>query len=375
MRIGIDARFLNESGVGRYLKNLLKGLKELDKKNEYSILLLKKDCDNFIETKNFKKILADFAWYGFAEQFNLPKILNKYQFDLVHFPHFNVPIFYSGKFVVTIHDLIHQHHSMNRSTTLNPVTFKIKQFGYGKVFRNAVSKSQKIIVPSNCVKELLIGEWKVNSEKIVVTPEAVDERIISLNSKMSKHHSEDITKKLGVKAPFIFYVGNAHPHKNVEGLIKAFLILRKKYHYLSLVLAGHDHYFWERIKAENVYKDIKYLGQISDEQMVALLKMAEAFVLPSFEEGFGLSLLESMVCRCPVVSSNRASLPEVGGDAAIYFDPDNVSDMVEKISKILKDRKFAKDLIAKGKQRIKLFSWDRLSRQTLEVYGKFVKSK
>lgn len=359
MRIGIDGRFFNESGVGRYIRNLIFNLKTLDKKNEYVIFLLRKDYEFFEETANFKKVVTDFVWYGLAEQFKFPGLLNKHKLDLVHFPHFNVPIFYSGKFVVTIHDLIHQHHAMIRATTLNPLAFGLKQIGYRKVFRTAVTKSQKIFVPSNYVKELLMEEWKVAENKILVTAEAVDANILKLSVK----EAENVSNK-----PYIFYVGNAHPHKNVEGLIQAFLKIKKEHSNLSLILAGHDHYFWERIKKQFQDASIIYKGFISDEELVSLYKGAGAFVLPSFEEGFGIPILEAMACSCPVISSNAGSLQEVGGEAAIYFDPYSPEDMEKKISYVLDDEELRKELIQKGLKRVKLFSWKKLANQTLKIY-------
>lgn len=368
MKIGIDARFYNETGVGRYLRNLISNLQALDKKNSYFIFLQPLDFQKFSETHNLKKVVAPFSWYGFAEQFNLPQLLSRYKLDLVHFPHFNVPIFYTGKFVVTIHDLIHQHHAMKRATTLNPLTFKIKQIGYRRVFKNAVIRSRKIFVPSNFVKNLLVDEWKIPAEKIIVTPEAVDDTIISIAKKMSKEKSKKVLRRFDLKPPYIFYVGNAHPHKNVEGLIEAFLQLRKKYQYLTLVLAGSNHYFWERVKKENQYKDIKFVGNVSDEELVAFYKNAKVFVLPSFEEGFGLPIIEAMACGCPVVSSNAASMPEIGGEAAVYFDPTNKDEIVSKISQILENQKIANNLIDLGKKRVKLFSWEKLAKHTLKGY-------
>ena len=368
MKIGIDARFYNESGVGRYLRNLIKNLQILDGKNEYFIFLLPKDFENFKEIKNFHKISADFKWYGFAEQFNFPKLLNKYQLDLVHFPHFNVPIFYAGKFVITIHDLIHQHYSMKRSTKLDPLTFKIKQIGYKKIFKTGITKSENIFVPSETVKNLLISEWDVDKNKIVVTPEAIDDDLLFLEKKVNTSKINIVLEKFGIRASFIFYVGNAHPHKNVEGLIKAFVLLKQHYKDIKLVLSGHDHYFWERMKKENTILDVIYTGYINDRELVALYKSAEVFVLPSFEEGFGLPILEAMACSCPVVSSNAGSLKEVGGNAALYFNPNNTNDMVNKIRYVLNNASYKKSLIDKGKKRVKLFSWKKMAEQTLEAY-------
>lgn len=368
MRIGIDARFYNESGVGRYLRNLILNLEVLDKKNEYFIFLQPKDFVIFKTTGNFQKICADYKWYGFAEQFNLPKLLNKYKLDLVHFPHFNVPIFYTGKFVVTIHDLIHQHHSMKRATTLNPFAFQIKQIGYSRVFKHAVYKSQKILVPSKSVEKLLTQEWNVGGEKIIVTPEAVDERILTIAGKMKTAEIESVMKKFNITAPYLFYVGNAHPHKNLESLIKAFLILQKKYPKLILVLSGYDHYFWQRLKLENQYRNIIYTGFIEDKELVALYKGATAFIMPSYEEGFGIPLLESFASLCPVVSSKAGSLIEVGGKAAVYFDPYNLDDQVLQITKVLGSVDLRKKLILEGKKRVKLFNFKKMAQQTLEVY-------
>lgn len=368
MRIGIDARFYNESGVGRYLRNLIVSLQVLDQVNEYFIFLLPSDYKEFKTTANFKKVKADFRWYGVAEQIKLPKLLNNYKLDLVHFPHFNVPIFYKGKFIVTIHDLIHQHTQMKRSTTLNPIFFKIKQIGYTKVFQNAVSNSQKILVPSINVSNLLTKEWRVNSEKIVVTPEAVDDSLISISTQMSKEKSRQILKNLNIQDKYIFYVGNAHPHKNVEGLISAYLNLKKSHPDLKLCLAGYDHYFWRRIIKENKQLGIKYLGKINDDQLVALYKNAEMLVVPSYEEGFGLPLLEAMACGCPIVSSNAGSLPEVGGEAAVYFDPKNIEDMTVKMLEVLDSKSLKKELIEQGNKRYKQFSWKKLAEQTLESY-------
>lgn len=372
MKIVIDARMYQESGIGRYIRNLLNNLKKLDERNEYFILHLKSDYDRLVYHNNFHKVAADFRWYGLDEQIKIPRLLNKLKPDLVHFPHFNVPIFYKGKFIVTIHDLIHQHFRMDRATRLNPLTYKLKQLGYNKVFQNAIAKSVKILVPSNYVKNLLIDKWKIQSKKIVVTYEAVDDKIPTAVAKMSTAEGKKILKKLNIKQPYIFYVGNAHPHKNAEGLIKAFLKLREKYPDLKLVLSGYDHYFWQRLRRENSYEGIIYTGYVDDEQLVALYKNAFLFVQPSFEEGFGIPLLEAMALGCPVVSSNAGSLQEVGGNGAIYFNPYDLGDMGDKVDRVINDKNLRNKLIEKGQKRAKLFSWKKLAEQTLKVYEEII---
>lgn len=368
MRIGIDARLINESGIGRYIRNLIANLQVIDNQNEYLILLKARDLKKFDFGKNFTNIEADFNWYSLTEQLKLPKLLESLKLDLTHFPHFNVPLLYKGKFVVTIHDLIHQHFRMKRATTLDPLIYQIKQFGYRKVFSFAVEKSQKIIVPSRDVKNQLEKEWGVTEKKIIVTPEGVEETLLALKNKLNNKVQIKLLEKIGVKKPFIFYVGNAHPHKNVEALIKAFQNVKKDYPNLNLVLSGADHYFWRRVKFEFSGPDIVYTGFVTDEVLAVLFSNAQMFVMPSLEEGFGIPVLESFACGCPVVCSDIGSLKEVGGDACTYFNPKSINDISEKIKMVLRNEKLKKSLIQKGTKRVKLFSWKKLAEKTLKIY-------
>jgi glycosyltransferase involved in cell wall biosynthesis len=364
MRIGIDARLYSRTGPGRYIRNLIK----IDTENEYFIFLLDEDLKAFKKSKNFQPVSANFKWYGFEEQRKFPPLLNKYKLDLVHFPHLNIPVFYSGKFVVTIHDLIHYDFKMFEATTRNPLVYELKHHVLKQVVKRALIKSQKIITVSHFVENELVTRLNVERKKIIVTFEAADDNFINLVKKTSSSDSKKILEKYGAKPPYLMYVGNAHPHKNIEMLIRAFGLLRERYQYLQLVLVGNPSPFWQKIRRQYPQKNILYLENLTDQELVALYRNAQAYVFPSLSEGFGLPLLEAMVCGCPVVSSNKTSLPEVGGDGAVYFDPTNIDDMVEKIQKVLNDQKLRKDLITKGEKRYKQFSWQKLAEQTLGVY-------
>lgn len=373
MRIVIDGRLWSESGLGRYIRNLVCELQKIDKLNNYEILLLRTNFDQInFENNNFHKVLADFKWYGIDEQVKLPKLLGELKSDLVHFPHFNVPIFYKGKFMVTIHDLIHQHFQTRETSTLNPLFHAVKKAGYKKVFSQAVKKSIKIIVPSGFVKEQLIKEWGIKKDKIMVTPEGVDEEIIKEANKIGSKDFIKMAEKFGFKKPYLFYIGNAQPHKNLPRLISVFSKLKEKYFDLSLVLSGPNHYFWEKIKKESHLGGVIFTGFVSEKEMVSLYQNAEAFIMPSLEEGFGIPLLEAMACSCPVVSSKAGSLPEIGGPlvggAVIYFDPKDEKEMENKIFQVLKSEKLRKELIKKGERRYKKFSWEKMAKQTLEIY-------
>lgn len=361
MKIGIDARMWNESGIGRYLRNLIFELVEIDRRNDYYVLLRKPEYQDLkFNSKRVQKILADFSWYGLTEQWNLPGILAKHRLDLVHFPHFNVPLLYGGRFVVTIHDLIHQHYGAHHSA--------IKKFGYQKIFKFATLKSQKILTPTQFVKDQLTNEWNLNTDKIVVTPEGVDRSITKLIPQTDLKVFQKITNQWGVGDQYLFYIGNAHPHKNIERLITVFQQIRILHPKLQLVLAGKENQFWRRVLNTAKLDRVLYLGLITDVQMVAIYKHALALIMPSLEEGFGIPILEAMECSCPVVASEIGSLKEVGGEAIFTFDPRDEGEMRTKILQVVENARLRAILRQKGLKRVKQFSWTRLARQTLQVY-------
>lgn len=170
MKIVIDGRLygLENAGLGRYVINLVDQLSKIDKQNSYVLLLRKKYFESLVLPSNWKKILADFRHYSFAEQLLLPKIIKKEKPDIVHFPHFNVAILYNGKFVVTIHDMLMHKFTGLSATTLPTLFYYIKQSIYKIVFTIAVTRAVKIIVPSETVKNDLIDYYKIDNRKIEV---------------------------------------------------------------------------------------------------------------------------------------------------------------------------------------------------------------
>lgn len=175
MRILIDARLygLENAGLGRYAMNLVDQLTKIDSKNEYIILLRKKYFDELKLPSNWEKVLADFKHYSLEEQIKLPKIIHKYEPDMTHFLHFNVPLLFNGRFVVTIHDMLMHKQKGKETTTLSLPLYYVKRIGYKKVFEHAIKSSVKIIVPSEFVKSEIINNFKVPKEKVEVTYEGV----------------------------------------------------------------------------------------------------------------------------------------------------------------------------------------------------------
>ena len=377
MKIGIDARFVGPqgTGLGKYTEKLIINLSQLDSKNHYYIFLKENNWDYLKLGKNFKKILADVPWYSLAEQIKLPMIFKSQNLDLLHVPHFNVPIFYRGRFIITIHDLIHHQFSESSVTTKSLPIFKIKRPAYRFVINQAVGKAKAIITPSQSVKNEIVQKFGIDSPKVIVTYEAAEEEYFK-ESQKSKVKSQRLLEKYKINSPFIIYVGNAYPHKNLENLLKAFKILTRNQELetrnLKLILVCPRDVFWKRlqegIKEEDVEDQVALTGYIPARDLASTFRQAKAYVFPSFAEGFGIPGLNAMAAGLPVVCSNIPTLKEVYDNAALYFDPNDPQDIAEKINQIVSDSKIRSGLIDSGLQQVKKYSWHQMVQETLDVY-------
>jgi glycosyltransferase involved in cell wall biosynthesis len=369
MRIGIDARFFGSigKGLGRYTQKLIENLESVDSQNHYFIFLRRENWDEYQpHSRNFTKVLADIPWYTLREQVQMPKIFKRCGLDLVHFPHFNVPITYKGKFIVTIHDLILFRYPTRRASTLSAPIYFIKTKVYHRVIKRAIEKSERIIAVSQHTKKDILKNFRINPDKVVVTYEGVDTIEKPLLDK-----PETVFKKYGIMRPYILYVGNAYPHKNLDRLILAFKEISRTHSGLHLVLAGKEDYFYKRLKkfvATNNVSGVIFPGHIAEDHLPALYREAKLYVFPSLYEGFGLPPLEAMARNAPVVSSNTSCLPEILGSAAYFFDPRGISETADAIEKVLENIELRKKLIAAGQQQIKKYSWQKMAEETLGIY-------
>jgi len=367
MKIAIDARLygLENAGIGRYIMNLINQIEKLDKENKYFILLGKKYFNQLkFKNKNFKKILADYSHYSFKEQIFLPLQLIKIKPDLVHFPHFNVPIFWWGKYVVTIHDLIKHQSRGPQTTTRLPIFYWFKYLNYKILVWLAVKKAKKIITPSNFWKEELIKRYKLHPQKVVVTYEGIDKKFqINSNSK--------ILNKYKIKKPFLVYTGSLYPHKNVGVLVGAVKKLNEERKiYLVIVCARNIFYerFLKKVEKLGAKDYVNFVGFVPDEELVAIYRQAEAFIFPSLIEGFGLPGLEAIACGLPVLASDIPVFREIYKNGAIYFNPLSSNDLAEKIKKIIEDRKLRKNLKLKARKLVYLYSWEKMAKKTIKIY-------
>jgi len=370
MRIGIDARFFGSAckGLGRYTEKLIQNLEKIDTQNQYFIFLSQEGWAEYQpKNKNFQPVLADYKWYSLAEQLKMPSLLHKYNLDLVHFPHFNVPLFYRKKFVVTIHDLILLHFPTLRGTTLDPFFYWFKFLMYKIVIRSAIKRSEKIIAVSEFTKKDILDNYSVASQKISVTYEACDDFCNFMPEKEGQ-----ILKKYAIIKPYLLYVGNAYPHKNLEKLILAFSELRKNMPDIRLVLVGKEDYFFQKLKQVIAEKKqgtkIIFTGFIPDQELDAVYKNALAYIFPSLYEGFGLPPLEAMAKGVPVASSDHPCMREILGESAFYFDAQDEKIMAEKLAEIIDNPELREKLIQKGYAQIKKYSWQTMAEKTKNIY-------
>lgn len=364
MRIGIDVRLWQETGVGRYIRNLVKELATVDVRNEYYLFALPKNIEEIEKITASRKhrwriIPVTAHWHSVSEQTDFVRVLYTYPLDLMHFPYFSLPVLYRKPFVITIHDLIIHHFDTGRASTLSLPIYKTKRFFFKRVLGYGVRSSQKIIVPLECVKDDIIKTFHLSPEKIAVTKEGYDSSI--KNSKL----------KIQNYGKYFLYVGNAYPHKNVENLIKGFLFFKEQdKNNTKLYLVGKQDYFYENLKKQyKQYTDIEFHHDVTDTELGELYANAQACVSASLMEGFGLPPLEAMANQCVPLLSDIPSFREVCSDGAVYFDqtdPKKISvAMLEWMSVSDKEKK---QLLEKGKKRVMMFSWKQMAEETKAVY-------
>ncbi len=369
MRIGIDARFYGPlgKGLGRYTERLIHHLQALRPAEEFVIFLRKENWEAFQPTvPTFTKVLADFPWYTVAEQRGMPRVVAGANVDLMHYPHFNVPFFTPRPFVVTIHDLILTHFPTRRATTLGPLKYAVKQLGYRLTLSRAVSRAAKIITVSEFTKQDIRSYFGYDPKKIVVTYEAVDpfpETMVDVPAVLQKHD---------IRQPYLLYVGNAYPHKNLEKLIAVMQELPAAQKTLQLVIVGKADYFQNRIRQlvhdAGIGNRVRFPGYVADTELGVLYQQAHAFIFPSLYEGFGLPPLEAMAYGTPVLSSDAACMKEILGKAALYFNPNATRGMLAALQQLASTPELRSQLIAAGKQQVAQYRWQNLAESTLRVY-------
>lgn len=353
MKIAIDARMINMSGIGTYIQNLMK-------RDCYNIALGKKEeikkINNQIEEINF-----DMPIYGIKEQLKFPyKELRKAKVDVLHIPHYNVPVFYRGRMVVTIHDLTH----------LILPEFLPNKFAYlyaKFMIWIALKKADQIITVSENTKKDILKRFKVNPNKIKVIYNGVGEEFVEKD----KNEIEYLYQKFSIpkNKKILMYVGNLKPHKNLERLLEAYAKIENRQE-TCLLLVGKAFANYNCLGEKETKLDIKnqviHTGMVTQQELVDLYNLADLFVFPSLYEGFGIPVLEALACGTKVICSYNSSLPEVGGEVVEYFNARDVEDIRNKIELALKYETTEAEK-EKIKEWIKKFNYEKTTKETKNI--------
>jgi glycosyltransferase involved in cell wall biosynthesis len=378
MKIGIDCRIYSSkfTGIGRYTHELVKNFIRLndEEKRHHEIVLFfnNPEFKKYIpQNPAVKKVLVNAKHYSFSEQTKFLKILNKENCDIVHFPHFNVPIFYRKPYVVTIHDLTLSFYPGRKMTKLH------HRIAYYITIKNAVKKSRRVIAVSENTKKDIISQLKVSGDKMEVIYNGVSEEFRLL---ADPKPATQTLKRYHIQKQFLLYTGVWRSHKNLPGLIKAFSILKKEKNLdLNLVITGKpDPHYPEPKQLTLEYglaDSVIFTGLVDEKELVHLYNAALIYVFPSFYEGFGLPPLESMKCGTPVVASNTSSIPEVCGEGnAVFFNPQDPSDIAGKIYQVYKDVDLQARLIENGIRHACRFSWEESAQKTFNLIKRVTKN-
>lgn len=365
-RIAIDMRFwaIRHAGLSRYSRNLLREVLKIDNKTHYTAILLPEAKEEFnLTAANLGTIYVDAPHYSIAEQTKLLSVLNKYDFDLVHFTSFNHPILYRRTFIVTIHDLILQlfpEDSGQQSL--------IKRSGY-RIAMNDCRRAKRIIVPSQATKADLVRILNFPSNQIVITPEGAEKKF----SPQPKERVQAVRKKFNIPETYVLFVSRWEKYKGLPVLLEAFDSLSARYPQLGLVVCGKPRSNSNAIvgqikRLQTLGRNVIVPGFVSEDDLVSLYGGASVYVHPSWYEGFGIMVLEAMSTGVPVVTSNISSMPEILGDAGILVDPKSSQEIAGAIEKIITDPALQAKYRREGLLRAKQFGWDKMAQLTYEIY-------
>lgn len=340
-------------GIGRYCYELSKAIYE-QHKIDFKIVIREEDKKlfDFVDTKDLIVVpgIKNGKQRNYYEQFRLPKIIyKKYPNAIIHYPDTMAPLFAKNKVIITVHDLAFK--SLKNAFTWKTSLWK------NFITNLSIKKADAIIAITNFVKDEILKYYPNTSSKINVVYNGfndfsrdpidlnnIDENILSLKD-----------------SKYILTVSTISPRKNIDGLVKAFSLIKDNISNYKLVVAGKNGWLYE-----NVYKlvdklklndRVVFTGGVNDNELKSLYKNANIFVYPSFYEGFGLPPLEAMSYGIPCIVSDRTSIPEVVGDAAIKIDPDNLNELGNMIFKVTRDKDLYKNLKIRSKERLTHFSW------------------
>lgn len=371
MRIGIDIRGVSHmaaSKVGwyQYTYNLVANLLAIDAENEYRLLSMLGRGKGFRGDERipaaFVRRLPGRLTGVLLERLSLPIECLLGPLDVFHGPCHSVPRSLRSRLIITLHDLM----VMRRRDFVEPgrIAFLTKQV------RASVTRADAIIASSEFTKAEIVEVLDVPPERIRVIHIGIAPVYCQIND---SGKVEQIKAKYGIARPYVLFVGNIEPKKNIETLIRAFAALPNDWtSSLSVVVVGHKDWHFPALQVVvrecRAERDVVFTGPVEDDDLPFLYVGAALFVFPSLFEGFGIPVIEAMACGVPVVASNRTAIPEVAGHAAMLVDPLDVAQMTDAMRRLLSDTQMRNEHIRRGLQHAQAFSWGKAARETLQLY-------
>jgi glycosyltransferase involved in cell wall biosynthesis len=374
-KILIDARSMRkaQNGPSRYAENVLRNLAVIDHKNHYTIIV-NNDYADFIDQVNFAIFPTSIEPYRIKEHWAIHRLVKKEKFDLFHSLQYIPPIGLRYPLVMTIYDTMHMDKEFWKGSFYRNVAGKYARL----MARNSIQRAVSVITISGYSAKQIEKTFQYPFDKIFPIHLGVD------NSYHNRNYTTDFTysaNKWNLPSPYLLSISNMRPYKNVDTLILAFADLVKSgYDHHVLVLAGKASDTDMNSKLElaaslSIGNKIFLLKGLNDNDLKGLLGGSSIFIFPSREEGFGLPLLEAMASGVPCVASDIEVFREVCGDAPLYFDPNDVTDLKKNILKLILSDQLRNELSKKGLQRAKGFSWENTAKQTLTVYSNILINK
>lgn len=350
-------------GIGRYSYELVKSIHLLSKV-DLKIVIRQEDREIFKFADDKELIIAknikDSRGRNYYEQFKLPEIIKeKYPKAVIHYPDSMAPLFAKNKVVITVHDLAFK--SLKNAFTFKSTLWK------NVITDLSIKKADKIIAITNFAKNEVLKYYDIKTDKIDVIYNGFNN--FSRDSIVLEYVSECILKV--IRRPYILTVSTISPRKNIDGLVKAFNLIKNKIP-CNLIIAGENGWMYNDIyklvEEFKLEKRVFFTGKVNDDELKYLYKNANLFIYPSFYEGFGLPPLEAMSYGIPCIVSNAASLMEVAADAALKVNPYKIEEICERIIEVYSDIDLRNRMIERGLNRIEKFSWDTCAKRIVSVY-------
>ena len=365
VRVAIDVRKINDFGIGTYVRNLVNQLARIDQETEYLLLCGQSDVESVERLgENFQAVTELSGQYSIREQVSIPSKLLRLAPQVFHTPHYVLPALTPCRSIVTIHDCIH---------LVFPQYLKgrIARIYARSTFWTAVNRASRILTVSEASKRDILRFFSISPDKVTVIHNAIAEHFFKTPS---QQQLSEVRERYQLNHRFIMYAGNVKPHKNLERLIDAFVLLReiKGNADLRLLITGSEISKYTTLRRAvhryNLHKYVRFLGYQTERTLATLYRLADVFVFPSLYEGFGLPPLEAMASGTPVVVSRASSLPEVVGDSGVMVNPYDAISIADGVQTVLADNNFTEDLKKRGLARARTFSWVKSVERIHRIY-------